>query len=159
MLLRRNKDVAVGLFVALLWAVFGLASQRVSISGFTDRLGPTYFPSLLAICGLGASTLLVLQGARHADPAVSRQDDAPGGPAPNVPRALAMLLIPFVWPLVVPYTGFLFATPAVVVLVLLLLNVREPRRLVLVAGGLTLILWFTFGVLFGVAFPGPRLPG
>ena len=70
-----------------------------------------------------------------------------------------MLLIPFVWPLVVPYTGFLFATPAVIVLVLLLLNVREPRRLALVAGGLTVILWFTFGVLFGVAFPGPRLPG
>jgi putative tricarboxylic transport membrane protein len=153
-----KKDILVGVIVAVLWLGFGWASQRFESSGFTDRLGPAYFPTLLAVAGFGLSLIVILtaafgsrQNALHAEAAAE--------PRPNYRRALAMLCVPFAWPLVVPYVGFLIATPPLLVVLLLLLGVRSPRQLGTVAFILTTVLWVVFEVLFGVEFPGPRWGG
>ena len=45
------------------------------------------------------------------------------------------------------------------VVLLLLLGVKSPRRLATAAGVMTALLWVVFAILFGVEFPGPRWGG
>lgn len=156
--LARNKDLPVGIVVAVLWLGFGLESQQFESSGFSDRLGPAYFPTLLAVAGFALSLLIVLRAA-YGSGLAGRQVEAGAERGPNYRRALAMLCVPFAWPLLVPYVGFLIATATLMVVLLLLLGIKSPRQLATVACVLTAILWLVFGILFGVEFPGPRWRG
>ncbi len=153
-----KKNILVGVIVAVLWLGFGLESRQFVSSGFSDRLGPAYFPTLLAVAGFALSLLVILKAA-HSSRLAGRQVEAAAERGPNYRRALAMLCVPFAWPLVVPYVGFLIATPILMVVLLVLLGIKSPRQLGTVAGVLTAILWVVFGVLFGVEFPGPRWGG
>jgi putative tricarboxylic transport membrane protein len=155
-----NKNILVGIIVAVAWLGFGLEAQQFTSSGFSDRLGAAYFPTLLAVCGFGLSLLVIWKAVRGSrTPDRQAEVEAASQQRPKYWRALAMICIPFAWPLVVSYVGFLIATPVLLVALLLLLGVRSPLQLGIVAFVLTAILWLVFNVLFGVEFPGPHWGG
>jgi putative tricarboxylic transport membrane protein len=153
-----KKNILVGVIIAVIWLGFGVESRLFVTSGFSDRLGAAYFPTLLAVAGFALS-LLVIWKTAHGSETADRQVEAVAERRPNYRRAMAMLCVPFAWPLVVSYVGYLIATPTLMVVLLLLLGVRSPRRLATVACVLTAVLWVVFAVLFGVEFPGPHWGG
>lgn len=147
----RRADLAAGLLLLAFAAVYYQQSFLI-VRGFaSDRLGPAFFPRLLA----GALAVLAL--ALLARAVGGRSDPSPP-PAARTGLLAATLVLLVAYALVMPRVGFLVASPVFFAAVLVCLGVREPVPVTAVAVGLTAVLYVVFGRLLGVLLP-PGLLG
>jgi len=152
----RRIDIAVCVAVFLLGLAIFVLSGDIRQGSIRDPIGPDGWPKLLGILmmlTMGANILrrLVFWRSEQSDMVSSDgdKDDMPGVPSSFV-RPFAMLGAGFVWVLVVPWTGFIVATSAILIFGLALMRVRTPGKLLLVPLLLSLGAWLMFGALFGI---------
>lgn len=145
----RRADLAAGLLLLAVAAVYFQQSFLI-VRGFaTDRLGPAFFPRLLA----GALTLLALALVARA---VGGRSDSSPPPSARAGLLAAILVLLVAYALAMRRVGFLVATPAFFAAVLAALGVREVFPVAVVAVVLTVALYVVFGRLLGVLLPpGP----
>jgi putative tricarboxylic transport membrane protein len=142
----RRADLVAALLLLAVAAVYYQQSFLIVRGLAGDRLGPAFFPRLLA-GGLALLSLALLARALGG-----RSDPAPP-PAARTGLLAATLVLLVVYALVVPRVGFLVATPVFLAMVLVALGVREALSVAAVAAGLTAALYVVFGRLLGVLLP------
>lgn len=130
----RRADLLIGLALLALAGVYYEQSLGI-VRGFaSDRLGPAFFPRLLAlVLAVLAVTLVVRAGL-----------------------FLTMLALLVAYALLLPRVGFVVATPVLLGAVIWLLGLRAWPALTGTALGITLALYFAFGRALHVLLPmGP----
>lgn len=158
----RRIDVAVCFAAFLLGLALFVLSGDLRQGSIPDPIGPDGWPKLLGgtlMIAMGANIFRRLMSWRASQDNMvlsdGGKDDVQGRPA-TVLRPALMLIAAAVWMLVVPSTGFIVATTALLIAGLLLMQVRSPAKLLLVPILFSLIAWLLFGALFGVRLPaGP----
>ncbi len=149
----------LGVGVIALFIVYGIAARSINTAGMTDPLGAAYVPTMLAIIGTVLGALMVIASFFKREHRAVAPIELTTERPPNLRLALAILSLPFLWPLLLPHTGYLLTTSVLVSLLLYLLNVRDWRAIAGLSVGLTAVLWVVFAVMFGVELPAPQLWG
>ncbi|MGW8369892.1 MAG: tripartite tricarboxylate transporter TctB family protein [Gammaproteobacteria bacterium] len=158
----RRIDVAVCFAAFLLGLALVALSTRIRQGSIPDPIGAGGWPKLLG------ATLMIAMGANivrrlmswRASPgnlvlSDGGKDDVPGRPG-TVLRPAFMMISGLIWVLIVHWTGFIVATTVLLIAGLLLMQVRQPVKLLLVAFLFSLIFWLLFGEFLGIRLPaGP----
>ncbi len=128
----------------------GFEASLQIVRGFaSDRLGPTFFPRVLAVA------LAVLAGALIVR-SVSRRSDPDALPPMRAGAFFTLLAISFAYVLLLPTLGFLIATPVLLGAVIRLMGLRAWGPLIGTALGTTVALYLVFGRALHVLLPlGP----
>ncbi|MDQ7843410.1 MAG: tripartite tricarboxylate transporter TctB family protein [Armatimonadota bacterium] len=145
----RRADLAIGVGL-LLFSLFYAQQSFLIRRGFaSDRLGPAFFPRLLALAlGILAVLLIVRALAGRSDP--SRP------PAIRIGVFAGVLALVVVYALLMPRAGFLIATPLLLGSVIRILGLRDWTTLIGTALGITAVLYLVFGRALHVLLPmGP----
>ena len=145
----RRADLVGGIGLLIFAAFYFERSFAISTGLASDRLGPSFFPRVLA-------TVLALLAAVLMGRALSDRSD----PAPlskvRVTRLFAILTLTVVWALLLPRVGFLIATPLLLGTVMWTMGLRRWRGLIGVSLGMTLVLYLVFVRFLKVLLPlGP----
>lgn len=145
----RRADLLIGIGLLVFAGLYYQQSQHI-VRGFaSDRLGPTFFPRLLALAlTVLAAVLVVRAGSGRSDPT----------PLPPMQRGLllAVILLTVAYAFVLPFLGFLIATPLLLGTVIRLLGLRRWGTVIGTALGITVVLYLTFGRALDVLLPlGP----
>lgn len=115
----------------------------------TDRLGPVFWPRLLAVVLAAlAAALMVRAGSGRSDPA----------PPPTMRVGLFAWVLAMTagYALVLPELGFVIATPLLLGALIWLLGLRQWRGVIGAAVGMTLVLYVVFVRALHVLLPmGP----
>jgi len=148
----RRADLVAGVLLLALAGVYLQQSVGIERGFASDRLGPAFFPQLLG------ATLAVLAGALVVRAVLKRSDPTPLPPA-RVGLLWAVVGLLVGYAVVMPYVGFLLATPPLLAAVTVALGLRQPLLVVAPALGITLVLYAVFGRLLGVLFPRGPLGG
>lgn len=142
----RRADLLTGVALLTLAAIYYAQSLHI-VRGFaSDRLGPAFFPRLLAgTLTVLAIILIVRAGSGRSDPA----------PLPQTRTAQLASLIGLLvaYAVLMPHVGFLIATPVLLGAVVWLLGLRAWGALVGTALGMTAALYFLFGRALHVLLP------
>ncbi len=123
-----------------------------------DPLGPEGYPRIMAI-GIGATAVMLLALQLRKWRKIPGRTFPPEGEAddPGVPvshtRVVLLVLTVFLYLMVMPYIGYLLATPLFVAAVLRVTGVRKIKRLVAVPLAFTLVLYTIFGILARIRLP------
>lgn len=145
----RRADFAIGLGL-LAFAAFYFQQSFAITRGFaSDRLGPAFFPRLLAgtLAAL-AITLIVRAVSGRSDP--TRPPPIRGGVFAGI------MALTVVYALLMPRMGFVLATAVLLGVVIWLLGLRRLTVLAAAAVGMTLVLYVVFGRALHVLLPmGP----
>ena len=160
----RRKDLAVALGFAALGAAMVILAFDIPVGRIRDPIGTRGFPIVTgaAIC-VGGLALAArrLRRWRHEQvvvPAEGSTDDQPDKPA-STWRAMAMWALCFGYVLALDNVGFLIATPVLVAAGLLLMDVRQPVKLVLVSLVPAGLMFWLFHIVLHVRLPlGPFTP-
>jgi hypothetical protein len=133
----QRADLWGGIGLLLFAAFYFERSFAISTGLASDRLGPTFFPRVLAI-------VLALLAAILIGRALSGRSD----PAPlskvRTTRLFAILLVTVAWGLLLPRAGFLLITPFLLGMVMWTMELRGWRGLIGVSVGMTLLLYLVF---------------
>lgn len=148
----RRADAVIGLVLLVFAALYFQQSLGI-VRGFaSDRLGPTFFPRLLAVALALLAITLVARAAGN------RSERAPP-PAVRVGVFLGVMGLTAAYALLLPSVGFLLATPVLVGGVIALMGLREWRPLLGTAIGVTLTLYLVFARFLHVLLPSGPLGG
>lgn len=145
----RRADLTIGLGL-LAFTVFYAQQSFLIRRGFaSDRLGPAFFPRLLALAlGVLAVILVVRALAGRSDP--SRP------PAIRAGAFAGVLVLLVAYGLLMPRVGFVPATPVLLGAVIWILGLRAWTALIGTALGVTAVLYVLFGRALHVLLPmGP----
>jgi len=145
----RRADFYIGLGLLAFALVYYQQSFSI-VRGFaSDRLGPAFFPRMLALALAALSLALIGRAlAGRSDP--SRPPEMRLG----VFAAVMGLLV--VYAAVMPVVGFLIATPVLLAAVIRLLGLRQWAAVLGTAVGVTAVLYVVFGRALHVLLPlGP----
>lgn len=145
----RRADFWIGLGLLAFAAFYYQQSLSITVGLAADRLGPTFFPRLLAATLALAALGLLWRSAR------GRSD-----PAPLPPARLGLFLwavgLTAAYALLLPRAGYLIATPVYLGAVIWLLGFRHPAGLAATAIGVTAALYLVFARALHVLVPmGP----
>ncbi len=145
----RRADLLIGLALLVFAVVYFEQSFAITRGFASDRLGPAFFPRLLALAlAVLAATLVVRAVMGRSDP--SRP------PAVRSRVFAAVLVLLAAYALLLPSAGFLLATPLMLGTVIWLLGLRRWPSLVGTALGVTATLYLVFGRALHVLLPiGP----
>ena len=145
----RRADLVIGLGLLVFAAVYFQQSFAITRGFASDRLGPAFFPRLLAAAlAVLAITLIVRAVAGRSDPTRP--------PAVRLRVLLAVLGLLVAYALLLPWAGFLLATPVLLGAVIWLLGDRSWLSLAGTAVGTTAVLYLAFGRALHVLLPmGP----
>jgi len=145
----RRADLLGGMGLLLFSALYLERSFAISTGLASDRLGPQFFPRLLA------ALLALLSVAPVVRAACDRSDKAPL-PGVRLGRLVAVLALCAGWTLLLPRLGLLIVTPPLVAAVIWILDLRRWRPMIAVALGMTLVLYLVFVQMLKVLLPlGP----
>lgn len=155
-----RRDLAVATVLVLLGvAVIGLA-LRVEPGVQTDALGPRAFPlalgAAITACGLLLGAAAALGDRWTASAAVfveSADDDTSEGELPSPRRLVAAVGVTAAYLVAFERLGYLLATPAYVMLILILQRGVRARALLAAPVLVTLALYAAFR--FGLLIPVP----
>ncbi len=145
----RRADLVVGVGL-LAFAGFYFQQSFSILRGFaSDRLGPAFFPRLLALVLAAMALALIVR-------ALSGRSDRSPLPAVRMTLLFWTLGLLAAYALLMPKVGFLVATPLLLGAVIWLLGLRQWATLAASAVGLTLVLYTVFGRALHVLLPmGP----
>jgi putative tricarboxylic transport membrane protein len=145
----RRADLLSGIGLLLFSALYLERSFAISTGLASDRLGPQFFPRLLALLLALLSVALVVRAA-------SDRSDTTPLPAVRVGRLVAVLSLCAGWTLLLPRIGLLILTPLLVGAVIWILGLRRWRSIIAVSLGMTLVLYLVFVQVLKVLLPlGP----
>jgi putative tricarboxylic transport membrane protein len=145
----RRADFFIG--VGLLGFALLYYQQSFSIvRGFaSDRLGPAFFPRMLALALAVLSLTLIIR-------ALAGRSDPSRPPQMRVGVFAAVIALLVVYAVLMPAVGFLIATPVLLGAVIWLLGLRHWATLIGAALGVTAVLYVAFGRALHVLLPmGP----
>jgi len=145
----RRADLAIGLGLLVFAAVYFDQSFNI-VRGFaSDRLGPAFFPRMLAVAlAVLAVALLVRAGSGRSDPTPL--------PAMRPMLFFVTLALLVAYGLALPSLGFVITTPLLLAAVIRLLGQREWAGVIGTALGATIALYAVFGRMLHVLLPmGP----
>lgn len=153
-------ELAVGLIVFALAAVYYWMATQLPPGFIVDPVGPGYYPKLLASgVGILAVLMIVLAFVRRQAPKTAPSDapsvTASQASAPQPPwlgtfRTWAMVVLPAVYMLLIPYLGYMITTPLFVAAVMVVLGERRWRAIVTPAIGLMVALYILFILVLSV---------
>ncbi len=148
----RRVDALIGLGLLVLAVLYFQQSFSI-VRGFaSDRLGPAFFPRLLALALAALAITLIVRAA------ASRSDSAPLAPM-RAGVFLSVLVLMVLYAVLLPWAGFPLATPVLLGAVIWLMGIRDWRSLVGAALGTTLALYLAFGRFLHVLLPMGPLGG
>ncbi|MBX2805739.1 MAG: tripartite tricarboxylate transporter TctB family protein [Hyphomicrobiales bacterium] len=138
---------------AIAWSVI----VYQTIPATADAIGPRDFPLLLGIILIVLSALYLLNALRSGQAAEGMDEET----AENDPEykdggkfAIAIFLLIILYGFLIERTGFLLATPIVIILTLAgLLRIRNPMLILALAVGITLGCWVVFNKALGIYMP------
>jgi|GEM_PF-6645632 len=104
----------LGVGVIALFIVYGIAARSINTAGMTDPLGAAYVPTMLAIIGTVLGALMVIASFFKREHRAVAPIELTTERPPNLRLALAILSLPFLWPLLLPHTGYLLTTSVLV---------------------------------------------
>ncbi len=142
----RRADFYIGLGLLAFALVYFQQSFTIMRGFAADRLGPAFFPRLLALALAALALTLVVR-------AVAGRSDASRLPEIRAGRLAAVLVVLVLYAVVLPYFGFLIATPLMLGAVIWLLGLRAWLSLAVTAAGVTVVLWLVFARLLHVLLP------
>ncbi len=145
----RRADLVIGLGLLVFAAVYFDQSFNI-VRGFaSDRLGPAFFPRMLAVAlAVLAVALLVRAGSGRSDPTPL--------PAMHPTLFFVTLALLVAYGLALPSLGFVIATPLLLAAVIRLLGQREWPGVIGTALGTMVVLYAVFGRMLHVLLPmGP----
>ena len=146
----RRADFYIGLGL-LAFALVYFQQSFTILRGFaSDRLGPAFFPRMLALALAALALTLIVR-------AVAGRSDPSRPPAIRAGTLAAVLVVLVLYGFVLPYLGFLIATPLMLGAVIWFLGLRAWLSLAGTAVGVTVVLWFVFARLLHVLLPAGSL--
>ncbi|MGH2626934.1 MAG: tripartite tricarboxylate transporter TctB family protein [Anaerolineales bacterium] len=148
----RRADAVIGLSLLVFAALYFQQSFAIRTGFAPDRLGPTFFPRLLA----GALALLALTLIARA--AADRSERPPLPPA-RIGVLIGVTGLTAAYALLLPLVGFLLATPVLIGAVIALMGLREWRPLLVTAIAVTVVLYLVFARFLHVLLPPGLLEG
>ena len=145
----RRADLLVGLGLLVLAGVYFEQSFAITRGFASDRLGPAFFPRLLALTLAALAATLVVR-------AVAGRSDPSHPPAVRLRVFAGLLVLLVAYTLLLPRAGFLLTTPVLLGAVIWLLGLRSWASLLGTALGVTAVLYVFFGRFLHVLLPmGP----
>lgn len=145
----RRADFWTGLALLAFAGFYYQQSLFITVGLAADRLGPTFFPRLLAVTLALAALALLLRAAR------GRSDPEPL-PAARLGLFLWAVGLTAGYALLLARAGYLIATPAYLAAVVWLLGFRNPAGVAATALGITAGLYLVFVRALHVLVPmGP----
>lgn len=142
----RRADLLIGLGLMVVAAVYFQQSFAITRGFASDRLGPAFFPRLLAVVLAILALVLVMR-------ALSGRSDPTPPPAMRLGVFLGTLVLMVVYSLVLPRVGFLLATPLLLGAVIWLLGLRRWSTMAATAIGVTGVLYIVFARMLKVLLP------
>lgn len=145
----RRADFFIGVGLLGLALVYYQQSFGI-VRGFaSDRLGPAFFPRMLALVLAALALMLIVRAAAgRSDPS------RPPAIRSGIFAAVVALLV--LYAILMPVAGFLLATPILLAAVIRLLGLRAWTTAVGTALGVTAVLYVVFGRALHVLLPhGP----
>jgi putative tricarboxylic transport membrane protein len=145
----RRADFYIGLGLLAFALVYFQQSFGILRGFASDRLGPAFFPRMLALTLAALALTLVVR-------AVAGRSDPSRPPEMRVGVFAAVVALLVVYALVMPAAGFLLTTPVLLAAVIRLLGLRRWAPLLGTAVGVTGVLYLVFGRALHVLLPlGP----
>lgn len=145
----RRADLTIGIGLLIFAIVYFQQSFAITRGFASDRLGPAFFPRLLAVV-LGALALTLIVRA------VSGRSDPSRPPAVRMGVFAGLVVLLVLYTLLLPRVGFVLMTPVLVAGAIRLLGFRQWGTLAGTAVGVTAALYFTFARGLHVLLPmGP----
>lgn len=145
----RRADLLIGLALLVFAGVYFEQSFAITRGFASDRLGPAFFPRLLALTLAALAATLVVR-------AVTGRSDPSRPPAVRSRVFAGVLVLLTAYALLLPWAGFLLTTPVMLGTVIWLLGLRSWPSLVGTAVGVTATLYVVFGRALHVLLPmGP----
>jgi putative tricarboxylic transport membrane protein len=145
----RRADFAIGLGLLAFALVYYQQSFSI-VRGFaSDRLGPAFFPRMLALSLAALSLVLIVR-------ALAGRSDPSRPPAMRLGVFAAVMGLLVVYAVIMPAVGFIVATPVLLAAVIWLLGLRQWAALLTTAIAVTAVLYVVFGRALHVLLPlGP----
>jgi putative tricarboxylic transport membrane protein len=145
----RRADFFIGLGLLAFALVYYQQSFSI-VRGFaSDRLGPAFFPRMLALALAALSLTLIVR-------ALAGRSDPSRPPEMRVKIFATVIVLLVLYAVVLPTAGFLVATPILLAAVIWLLGSRKWATLLGTAIGVTVVLYVVFGRALHVLLPlGP----
>jgi putative tricarboxylic transport membrane protein len=148
----RRPDFIIGCILLVVAGVYFKQSFEIVVGLASDRLGPTFFPRLLAIVLAVLALALIARATTGRSHALA--------PSPMRSGVLAGVLVATIgYGLLLPWTGFLLITPLLLGAVIWVLGLRSWGKLAGVAIGITVSLYVLFKLVLGVPLPLGILAG
>ncbi len=145
----KAPDIVAGTIGTALGSYVLIEGRKMPVDHIM-KLGPSFFPSLLAVGLVGFSAFLAVRGALSKESGgFDRIDFRSFG----IWRALLSLLAAVVYAILLKPLGFLPGTVLLVLGVMLLLGSRRPLDLVLAPLLSTLGVWLVFEQLLMISLP------
>jgi len=142
----RRADLLIGLGLLAFAAFYFQQSFTITVGFAADRLGPTFFPRLLALVLAACALALIGRSVRgRSDPA----------PLPTVRASLLLWTIAstIAYVMALSPLGYLIATPLYLAALVWLLGYRSPTGLAGTALGVTAVLYLVFAKALKVLVP------
>lgn len=146
--------VAVSAFGAFVLYATGAIRPAAIYDPIGSRGGPLFVGLALLLGGLVVAAVQVVNLRKFGRVAVpDGVEDDPGVEAGTVRRSMALWAVAFAYVLVMPYAGYLLATPAFVAAGLYVMNIRRPAMLAGLAVAFTLPVFLVFTLFLNVRLP------
>lgn len=142
----RRADLLIGFGLLVVAAVYFQQSFAITRGFASDRLGPAFFPRLLAGVLAVLAVMLIMR-------ALSGRSDPTPPPAMRLGVFLGTLALMIVYALALPRAGFLVATPVLLAAVIWLLGLRRWSTVAGTAVGVTATLYIVFARMLKVLLP------
>ena len=155
----RMKNIAAGLGFLVFGAVYASLTAQLPLRTVGNVPGPSFFPWVLTWCFLGLSCVLLIQGlmAPAHTPSTPKQNSAPESQKRTLRRQAMGLILLAIYLALLPFLGFLLATPLFFGALMWTAGERRPIPILGWGVGIPLFLYLMFDRLFSV--PIPATPG
>ena len=152
---RRTDLIAASILLA--FAIAWSVTVYMTVPTKADGIGPRDFPLLLGISLVVMSALMLLRTLGSGQPADDASDEEPtANPeyAGGGKFAVGIFLLVILYGFLIERTGFLLATPIVIIAALAgLLRMRNPVTILALAIGITAGCWLLFNKVLGIYMP------
>ncbi len=160
----RRVDLAVAFCVVLLGIFVLVSAQGIQTASVPDPIGtrgaPTFAGAALCVGGLALVLRRLLRWRRERTivAAEGTEDDAGVEPGSSF-RAISIWGASVAYVLVLPFIGYVLATPIFIATVLILFSIRSRRMIAGVSIGFTIPVFLVFVKLLNVRLPAGFLDG
>ena len=146
-----KKEIFFGSFLMVLsLVVFALTFQ---FPKQTIALPPTIFPRFVSVCLFILALILCIQGIMGLKARSASEDLTGTFDKKFLLRLFLMLIVAFAYTRLLPYTGYVIATPPFVAGTMLLFHEKRWGWIVVISLSTSAILYVLFRMLFKVPLP------